>query len=44
MGGHGLGCGEHWAVQERIDIHFATLSKAFAAVGGMISTGRRPSP
>ena len=35
MGGTGQGTGEHFGVQERIDLYFGTFAKAFAAIGGV---------
>jgi glycine C-acetyltransferase len=40
MGAHGRGCGEHWDLQDRIDVYFATTSKAFAAIGGVAAAAR----
>lgn len=40
MGGHGRGCGEHFDVQDRIDVYFATTSKAFSAIGGVAAAAR----
>jgi glycine C-acetyltransferase len=35
MGRTGQGTGEHFGVQERIDLYFGTFAKAFAAIGGV---------
>jgi glycine C-acetyltransferase len=35
MGEHGRGTGEHFGVQDRIDLYFGTFAKAFAAIGGV---------
>jgi glycine C-acetyltransferase len=35
MGEHGRGTGEHFGVQDKIDLYFGTFAKAFAAIGGV---------
>ena len=35
MGAEGRGTGEHFGVQDRIDLYFGTFAKAFAAIGGV---------
>jgi glycine C-acetyltransferase len=35
MGETGRGTGEHFGVQDRIDLYFGTFAKAFAAIGGV---------
>ncbi len=35
MGPGGRGAGEHFGVQDRIDLYFGTFAKAFAAIGGV---------
>ena len=35
MGNTGRGLGEHFGVQDRIDLYFGTFAKAFAAIGGV---------
>ncbi len=35
MGENGRGTGEHFGVQDRIDLYFGTFAKAFAAIGGV---------
>jgi glycine C-acetyltransferase len=35
MGATGRGTGEHFGVQDRIDLYFGTFAKAFAAIGGV---------
>jgi 7-keto-8-aminopelargonate synthetase-like enzyme/acyl-CoA synthetase (AMP-forming)/AMP-acid ligase II/acyl carrier protein len=35
MGENGRGAGEHFGVQDRIDLYFGTFAKAFAAIGGV---------
>ncbi|MBA7704474.1 putative pyridoxal phosphate-dependent acyltransferase [subsurface metagenome] len=35
MGENGRGLGEHFGVQDRIDLYFGTFAKAFAAIGGV---------
>lgn len=35
MGENGRGIGEHFGVQDRIDLYFGTFAKAFAAIGGV---------
>jgi glycine C-acetyltransferase len=35
MGENGQGLGEHFGVQDRIDLYFGTFAKAFAAIGGV---------
>ncbi len=35
MGPTGQGTGEHFGVQDRIDLYFGTFAKAFAAIGGV---------
>jgi glycine C-acetyltransferase len=34
MGKTGMGTGEHFGVQEKIDVYFGTFAKAFASIGG----------
>jgi glycine C-acetyltransferase len=40
MGKSGRGTGEHLGVQDRIDLHFGTFAKAFAAIGGVTAGDR----
>ena len=35
MGDNGRGTGEHFGVQDEIDLYFGTFAKAFAAIGGV---------
>jgi glycine C-acetyltransferase len=35
MGKNGQGLGEHFGVQDKIDLYFGTFAKAFAAIGGV---------
>jgi glycine C-acetyltransferase len=35
MGAGGRGLGEHFGVQDRLDLYFGTFAKAFAAIGGV---------
>jgi glycine C-acetyltransferase len=35
MGQNGRGLGEHFGVQDKIDLYFGTFAKAFAAIGGV---------
>ena len=37
MGATGAGVGEHFGVQDEIDLYFATFAKAMAGIGGFIS-------
>jgi glycine C-acetyltransferase len=37
MGKNGAGTGEHFGVQDQIDIYFATFAKAMAGIGGFVS-------
>ena len=38
MGANGRGTGEHFGVQDELDLYFGTFAKAFAAIGG-VTTG-----
>ena len=38
MGKTGMGTGEYFDVQDRIDIYFGTFAKAFASIGGFSAT------
>lgn len=40
MGNTGAGTGEHFGVQDEIDVYFATFAKAFAGIGGFVSSTR----
>jgi len=40
MGKTGRGTGEHFGVQDGIDIYFATFAKAFAGIGGFIASDK----
>ena len=35
MGANGRGTGEHFGVQDQLDLYFGTFAKAFAAIGGV---------
>ena len=35
MGANGRGTGEHFGVQDELDLYFGTFAKAFAAIGGV---------
>jgi glycine C-acetyltransferase len=37
MGANGRGTGEHFAVQDQIDIYFATFAKSMAGIGGFVA-------
>ncbi len=37
MGAEGRGIGEHFGIQDQIDIYFGTFAKAFASIGGFSS-------
>jgi len=38
MGANGRGTGEHFGVQDQIDIYFATFAKAMAGIGGFVAS------
>jgi glycine C-acetyltransferase len=38
MGAKGSGTGEHFGVQDQIDIYFATFAKSMAGIGGFVSS------
>jgi len=40
MGPNGGGTGEHFGVQDKVDLYFATFAKAMAGIGGFISGPR----
>ena len=37
MGSTGAGTGEHFGVQDQIDVYFATFAKSFAGIGGFVA-------
>lgn len=37
MGKHGKGTGEHFGVQDGIDVYFSTFAKAMAGIGGFVA-------
>ena len=38
MGANGRGTGEHFGVQDKIDIYFATFAKSMAGIGGFVAS------
>jgi glycine C-acetyltransferase len=42
MGENGRGLGEHFGVQDKIDLYFGTFAKAFAAIGGVTAGDALP--
>jgi glycine C-acetyltransferase len=38
MGAHGIGTGEHFGVQDGIDVYFATFAKSMAGIGGFVAS------
>jgi len=38
MGATGAGTGEHFSVQDQIDVYFATFAKSFAGIGGFVAS------
>lgn len=42
MGQNGRGLGEHFGVQDKIDLYFGTFAKAFAAIGGVTAGEEAP--
>jgi len=40
MGKSGMGTGEYFGVQEKIDVYFGTFAKAFASIGGFSASRR----
>lgn len=38
MGANGRGTGEHFGVQDQIDIYFATFAKSMAGIGGFVAS------
>jgi glycine C-acetyltransferase len=40
MGKTGAGTGEHFGVQEHIDVYFGTFAKSFAGIGGFVAGDR----
>ncbi len=42
MGENGRGAGEHFGVQDKIDLYFGTFAKAFAAIGGVTAGEEKP--
>ena len=38
MGANGSGTGEHFGVQDEIDIYFATFAKSMAGIGGFVAS------
>ncbi len=40
MGANGKGTGEHFGVQDKIDVYFATFAKAMAGIGGFVASSK----
>jgi glycine C-acetyltransferase len=40
MGPTGMGTGEHYGVQDRIDLYFSTFAKSMAGIGGFIASDK----
>jgi len=40
MGANGRGTGEHFGVQDKIDVYFATFAKSMAGIGGFVASDR----
>jgi glycine C-acetyltransferase len=40
MGDRGSGTGEHFGVQDQIDVYFATFAKSMAGIGGFVASTR----
>ena len=40
MGATGMGTGEHFGVQDKIDLYFSTFAKSMAGIGGFIATDK----
>jgi glycine C-acetyltransferase len=40
MGATGAGTGEHYGVQDEIDVYFATFAKSMAGIGGFVASTR----
>jgi glycine C-acetyltransferase len=38
MGATGMGTGEHFGVQDKIDLYFSTFAKAMAGIGGFVAS------
>jgi glycine C-acetyltransferase len=38
MGANGRGTGEHFGVQDKIDVYFATFAKSMAGIGGFVAS------
>ena len=38
MGATGMGSGEHFGVQDKIDLYFATFAKSMAGIGGFVAS------
>ncbi|MEZ5199230.1 MAG: aminotransferase class I/II-fold pyridoxal phosphate-dependent enzyme, partial [Bacteroidales bacterium] len=41
MGATGAGTGEHFGVQDEIDVYFATFAKAMAGIGGFVAADKK---
>ncbi len=40
MGKHGRGTGEHFGVQDKVDVYFGTFAKSFAGIGAFVASKR----
>ena len=40
MGATGAGTGEHFGVQDEVDVYFATFAKAMAGIGGFVASSK----
>ena len=40
MGATGMGTGEHFGVQDKIDLYFSTFAKAMAGIGGFVASDK----
>ncbi len=40
MGATGMGSGEHFGVQDKIDLYFSTFAKSMAGIGGFIASSK----
>jgi len=41
MGKTGAGTGEHFGVQDQVDVYFATFAKSMAGIGGFVASSRK---